>query len=55
MRFTVKGRGFFPMQTGEGTFTLCWFGVAEVWNVTLDDGSVVHVYPDMGEAMERVG
>lgn len=53
VRFTVK-----PLTgetlTGEGTFSLCWFGVEEVWDVTLDDGQVVHVHPGLGETMESV-
>lgn len=55
VRFTAKGAGYFPLRVGEGTFVLCWLGVAETWDVLLDDGAKVHLYPELGDTMERVG
>lgn len=55
VQFTCKATDFFPMRVGEGTFVLCWLGVAEVWDVRLDDGSTVHLYPEFGDVMEPVG
>lgn len=36
---------------GEGTFVLAWCGIEEVWDVKLDNGSTIHIYPGLGETM----
>lgn len=40
---------------GEGTFVLAWLGIEEVWDVKLDDGHTVHVYPYFGDTMTLLG
>lgn len=52
--FVSQKTDFFPQRVGEGTFVLCWMGVAEVWDVRLDDGTKVNLYPEFGDTMERI-
>lgn len=53
VKWTRSTLSHFPMEIGEGVLYLVWFGVAEVWNVRLDDGAIVHLYPELGDAMEK--
>jgi hypothetical protein len=39
---------------GQGVFRLCWLGIEETWDVELDDGSTVSLYPVFGDMMEPI-
>jgi hypothetical protein len=46
--YTTGGAGG---ANGTGTFVLCWFGVAEVWDVRTSDGQTIHLYPEFGDTI----
>jgi len=41
-------------ESGVGTFVLCWMGIEEVWDVKRFDRSTIHLYPALGDTMQRV-
>jgi hypothetical protein len=37
---------------GEGVFELAWLGIEECWEIRLDDGEQVSLFPCFGDTME---
>lgn len=50
VRYSMKRE----QESGVGTLELVWYGVCEVMNVKRFDGSVIHLYPELGDTAQLV-
>lgn len=51
VRYRTSGT-FHPSVEGEGTVTLIWLGIEECFDVALDDGTEIHLYPALRDIIE---